>query len=429
MYILGINAASHNSSACLVRDGMLVAFVEEERFDRIKYSTAFPQRSIEYCLSEAGIAIGDVNVAAFAGVPSSEMRASAVGMLRHIHRPWYRRWLRDQVLVTGLYMGWRERRRTRGMGFSGRVAFVDHHECHASSAFHLSPFDRAAVLTVDAQGDGIASAIYLGEGTKLRRLEAYGFPEASIGHFYDCVTEYVGFKPVRDAGKTMGLSSYGDPAALGPKFERLMALEPGGRVRFDPGFMKHERGVRSCRRFAREFGPPRGKDEPATDPRFANVAAAAQGALEKAFIHLRRAREEDHGGRVPCRRGRRRPEQRGERHSPAPRDVPRRLDPARGARRRPRARGGLLRLARPRPAGRSGSRSSTPSTGRRTKTSGSGNSSRRRRCASRSWTTRRTARRGSSRRSRSSAGSRAGWKSGRGPSATARSSRIRAARR
>ncbi|MCU0726108.1 MAG: carbamoyltransferase [Planctomycetes bacterium] len=287
MYILGINAASHNSSACLVHDGMLVAFVEEERFDRVKYSTAFPEGAIRACLAEGGIGLGDVSVAAFAGVPSTEMASSAKAWLRHLHRPWYRRWLRDQVLVTGLYMGIRERKRLRGrLGFTGRITFVDHHLCHAVSAFCLSPFPEAAVLTVDAQGDGVASAIYAGEGTRLRRVESYPFPEASIGHFYDCVTEFVGFKPVRDAGKTMGLSSYGDPAAFAPKFAPLCGLLPGGRVRFAVDFLKHEPGTRSCRRFARAFGEPRRPEEDATGSRFAHVAAGAQAVLEKAFLHL-----------------------------------------------------------------------------------------------------------------------------------------------
>jgi carbamoyltransferase len=287
MYILGINAASHNSSACLVHDGVLVAFAEEERFDRVKYSTAFPEGAIRSCLAEAGIGLGDVTVAAFAGVPSTEMAASAKAWLRHLDRPWYRGWLRDQVLVTGLYLGVRERHRLRGrLGFRGRIAFVGHHLCHAVSAFCLSPFSEAAVLTVDAQGDGVASAIYSGEGTTLRRIEAWPFPEASIGHFYDCITEFVGFKPVRDAGKTMGLSSYGDPAALAPKFAPLCRLGPGGRVRFAVEFMKHEVGQRSCRRFIRAFGEPRRPDEDPTAPRFAHVAAAAQSVLERAFLHL-----------------------------------------------------------------------------------------------------------------------------------------------
>ncbi len=287
MHILGVNAASHNSAACLVKDGELLSFVEEERFDRVKYSTAFPIQSIEYCLSHAGIGMEDVQAVAIAGIPRREMMLSATGWFRNAFRPWYRRWLRNQILVTGIYKGHRQKSRLTGrMGFPGGLRYVEHHRCHASSAFHLSPFDHAAIITVDAQGDGLASAIYLGEGTKIRQVASYRFPETSIGHFYDCVGEYLGFRPVKDAGKVMGLSSYGDPEVLGSRFSKFVHFESGGRVRFDLDFMKHERSGRSCRRFISEFGEPRTPEESPTEERFAHAAAAAQDMLEKAMLHL-----------------------------------------------------------------------------------------------------------------------------------------------
>jgi len=301
MYILGVNAASHNSAACLVRDGILLSFVEEERFDRIKYSTAFPVQAIEYCLSHAGIGMGDVDAVAIAGVPRREIMLSASGWFRNAFRPWYRRWLRNQIAVTGVYKGHRQKSRLNGrMGFKGGLRYVEHHLCHASSAFHLSPFDEAAVLTVDAQGDGLASAIYRGQGTKLQKLKGYRFPEASIGHFYDCVGEYLGFRPVKDAGKTMGLSSYGDPDVLGSKFSKLATLGTDGQVTFNLDFMKHEATGRSCRKFIREFGEPRRPDESPTEPRFAHAAAAAQDFLEKAMMHLAEHAQKITGARQLC---------------------------------------------------------------------------------------------------------------------------------
>jgi len=301
MYILGVNAASHNSAACLVRDGELLSFVEEERFDRIKYSTAFPIHAIDYCLSHAGIGMEDVDAVALAGVPRREITLSAGAWFRNVFRPWYRRWLRNQILVTGIYKDFRQKGRLRGrLGFRGDLHYVEHHLCHASSAFHLSPFDEAAILTVDAQGDGLASAIYRGEGRRIRRVEGYRFPKASLGHFYDCVGEFVGFRPVRDAGKTMGLASYGDPEALDARFRRLVTMNSGGHVDFDLSFMKHERGVRSCRRFASEFGEPRRPDESPTDERFANVAAAGQAVLERAILHLAEHARKVTGSRHLC---------------------------------------------------------------------------------------------------------------------------------
>ena len=301
MYILGVNAASHNSAACLVRDGELMSFVEEERFDRVKYSTAFPIRAIGYCLDQAGIGMGDVDEVALAGVPRKEFLLSGSAWFRHVMRPWYRRWLRNQMLVTAGYKDYRQRRRLRGnLAFSGAVRYVEHHLCHASSAFHLSPFDEAAILTVDAQGDGLASAIYKGEGGRIRQLAGYRFPEHSIGHFYDCIGEFVGFRPVKDAGKTMGLASYGDASALGPRMEKFVRLGAGGAVRFDVSYLKHERSGRSCRRFTREFGPVRGPDESPTEERFAHAAAAGQHLLQRAIVHLAAHAKELTGAKRLC---------------------------------------------------------------------------------------------------------------------------------
>jgi len=301
MYILGVNAASHNSAACLIRDGQILSFVEEERFDRVKYSTAFPMRAIGYCLSHAGIGMGDVDEVALAGVPRKEFFRSGSGWFRHVMRPWYRTWLRNQMLVTAGYKDYRQRRRLRGnLEFRGPVRYVEHHLCHASSAFHLSPFDEAAILTVDAQGDGLASAIYKGEAGRIRQLAGYRFPEHSIGHFYDCIGEFVGFRPVKDAGKTMGLASYGDAAALLPRMEKIVHFGSGGSVDFDLDYLKHDRGVPCSPKFTREFGPVLGDGDEPTDERFANVAATGQHLLEKAIVHLAGHAKELTGAKNLC---------------------------------------------------------------------------------------------------------------------------------
>src|SRR5882724_4101999 len=122
MRILGINAASHNTSAALLVDGALVAFAEEERFNRERYTMAFPDGSVRFCLEEAGVSADGVDLVAFAGLPSAEILHSAWGAVRLAGRPWYRDWLRDQVLVTGVYKASRQSRRARG-----------HHGLHAAT--------------------------------------------------------------------------------------------------------------------------------------------------------------------------------------------------------------------------------------------------------------------------------------------------------
>lgn len=293
MNLLGINAASHNTSAALVEDGRLVAFAEEERFNRERYTMAFPEGAVRYCLEAGGLAPQDVDLVVFAGRPSAEILHSAVSAVRLAGRPWYRSWLWDQVLVTGGYKGLSQGPRLRSrLGYDGGLRYVDHHDCHAASAFFCSPYDQAAVLTIDAQGDGLATALYAGRGTRLERVRSWGFPEHSVGHFYDCVTEWLGFKPVKDAGKTMGLAPYGDPAAARDRIDRAVRFGASGGVAFDLDVLKFEKGRRSSSRFDAVFGAPRLASEDPTDARFADVAAGAQDVVERAFLALgREARE------------------------------------------------------------------------------------------------------------------------------------------
>ncbi len=304
MRILGINAASHNASAALVDDGCLVAFAEEERFNREKYTMAFPEQAARYCIRASGGSIEEVDMVAFAGTPSAEMWHSAVDAVRLFGRPWYRTWLRNQVLVTGLYKGGRQVRRARfKLGFDGRLRTVGHHLCHASSAFHCSPHDRAAILTIDAQGDGVASAVYSGDGAAIKHVKTWGFPEHSIGHFYDCVAEWLGFRPVLDAGKVMGLASYGNADSVVEKFETFCRIGRAGDIAFDLDLLKRERGRRSSARFEQLFGPSRRDEESPDEPRFADVAAGAQAILERAVFSLAEAARELTGEQDLCMAG------------------------------------------------------------------------------------------------------------------------------
>lgn len=304
MVVLGVNAVSHNTSAALVASGQLVAFAEEERFNREKYTMGFPRESIEFCLEHAGITAADVDVIAFAGSPRAEIVHCVVDMLRLWGRPWYRRWLRNQVLVTGLYKGMKQTRAARRLpGFEGTLETHDHHLCHASSAFHCSPYEEAAVLTIDAQGDGVATGLYVGRGAELERVRTWGFPEHSLGHFYDCVGEWLGFRPVRDAGKIMGLASFGDPSRTRAAFDRIVEIGSDGDVRFDLDWLKFDVDRRSSARMEELFGPARRPEESHTDPRFADVAAGAQEVIERAVMALARYAREKTGMSRLCLAG------------------------------------------------------------------------------------------------------------------------------
>ncbi|MCG3136104.1 MAG: nebramycin 5' synthase [Planctomycetes bacterium] len=291
MLILGVNASSHNTSAALLADGRLAAFAEEERFNRERYTMGFPEGAVRFALGHAGVRAEDVDAVVFAGSPTAEILHSAWDALRLAGRPWYRTWLRDQALVTGAYKGWNQKRRLRSrFGWTGESRCLPHHDCHASSAYHCSPFDDAAVLTIDAQGDGIATAIYEGRGGRLRRLRSWGFPEHSLGHFYDVVGEWLGFKPVKDAGKTMGLAPYGDAKRRRADFDRFTRIDADGTFTADLDFLKESRERRASPRFEALFGPARdlSRDSDPTDPRWADVAAGAQCVIEDAVFALAR---------------------------------------------------------------------------------------------------------------------------------------------
>lgn len=296
MIILGINAASHNTSAALLADGRLVAFAEEERFNREKYTMGFPEGAVAFCLEQAGITPADVDVAAFAGRPWTEIRACAADAVRLAGRPWYRNWLRNQVLVTGLQKGLGQARRLRRRtGVDAPPEYVDHHLCHAASTFYCSPYEKAAILTVDAQGDGVATGLYVGEGNRIRRVRTWGFPEYSIGHFYDCVGEWLGFRPVIDAGKVMGLASYGDPAKTRKQFDSVATILSEGGARFDLDWLKDDADGRVSPGLVKLFGAPRVRGEEHTLERFADVAAGAQAVIEEAVLALARMARKETG--------------------------------------------------------------------------------------------------------------------------------------
>jgi len=304
MLVLGINGCSHNTSAALIKDGEMVAHVEEERFNREKHSMAWPRLSVDYCLEYVGASIDDVDLVAIAGRPRNEILWSAALGLRNFGRKWYRRFLRNQILVTGMYKGWREKRNLREkLKYRGPIKYVDHHMSHAASAFLVSPYERAGIMTVDAQGDGLASGLYIGEGTKIKRVERYLFPRSSIGHFYDCIGEFNGGRAIRDAGKTMGLASYGDPAKSRDFLSKMVKFESEGRVTFDLSWLKDGSGYKNAAKFRAEWGEPRRPEEPITDPRFADLAAGAQEIVEKAFFHMAEHVKEKTGCEYLCLAG------------------------------------------------------------------------------------------------------------------------------
>lgn len=295
-FILGINAFHGDSSACLVRDGILVAAAEEERFRRIKHWAGFPSESIRYCLAEAGISLADVDHLAI----NQDSRAS-LG-----RKVWYTLTRRPDL---GMVLDRLRNKRRRdsletliaqafpGQAFRGQVHAVEHHLAHLSSAFHVSPFDEAVAVSVDGFGDFSSAAWGVGRGTDIRVEGRVHFPH-SLGIFYQALTQFLGFPHYGDEYKVMGLAPYGEPKYL-EQMRQIVLLQPDGSFRLDLDYFRHHRekiayewengipafGELFSPALAGLLGPARRKDDP-LEQKHKDLARSVQAMYEDAFFHL-----------------------------------------------------------------------------------------------------------------------------------------------
>jgi carbamoyltransferase len=295
LIILGINAYHADAAACILRDGVLLAAAEEERFRRIKHWAGFPSRAIAYCLQEAKVDLGDV---AYVAINRSG-RANFFRKLTYVvtRRPsprfiLSRRQNRKQVTSIAEELG-----ALPGRPFAGTIDYVEHHFAHLASAFYPSPFAEAAVVSVDGFGDFASAAWGTGQGTALSLDGRVLFPH-SLGVFYQAVTQYLGFPHYGDEYKLMGLAAYGD-ASCRHEAAKLLSLHDDGSFALDLKYFRHHRddiayewpgGEPTCgqlfsQALIEELGPPRHPDAP-LEARHRNLAFATQAVYEDAFFHL-----------------------------------------------------------------------------------------------------------------------------------------------
>lgn len=315
MYILGINAYHGGASACLIRDGVLVAAAEEERFRRIKYWAGFPSQAISFCLAEAGITAYDLDHIGISRDPSANLmkkvlftlaRRPSVDLIRErlanqlkVRRP-------DAALCETLGL---DRRRLRA-----RFHNVEHHRAHMASAFFVSPFPRAAVLSVDGMGDFVSTMWGVGQDTRIDVLGEINFPH-SLGYVYTAVSQWLGFPKYGDEGKVMGLAPYGRPAYL-DEFRRLLRGQDDGTFELDLDYFLHhaegasmtfaegspEIGTMFSPKLVDLFGPPRDPGAPITS-KHEDVAASLQARLEEAEFALVRRLAGETGLTALCMAG------------------------------------------------------------------------------------------------------------------------------
>jgi carbamoyltransferase len=298
MYILGINAYHGDASAAIIKDGRLIAAVEEERFNRLKHCAGFPEQSIRYCLEAAGVGLEDLDHVGISRDPSAHLHkkilyaASRLGVFRQA---------RNRLANTAKVRDLREEL-ARVFGVSKRALRagfhnVEHHLAHLASCFFVSPFERAALLSIDGFGDFISTMWAIGEGNSIEVLGQVEYPH-STGIVYTATTQFLGFPHYGDEGKVMGLAPYGQPRFI-DQFREIIRTEERGQFRLQLDYFRHHaEGVEMSwdqgspvigrifsDEFVRTFGPAREPGMPLTD-RDRDVAASLQLRLEEIAFHV-----------------------------------------------------------------------------------------------------------------------------------------------
>ena len=279
--VLGVNCFSHDTSACLVVDGEVVAMGEQERFNRDQHTKAFPDDAVGFCLAQAGIDAAQLDAVAFAHhVPKDFLRGAGDAIARAAPKR-----LAVQAFVDGR-LAVRDRSFRRRWGYEGRVIHVGHHHAHAASAFYASPFERAAILTLDRGGDFLSTTLAVGEGSRIRTLDHVRNPH-SLGEVYTALTWFLGFRPNADEGKVMGLAPYGTDRLV-PDLRDLVRLDGNGLFRVNLRWFRYQREGRPLSpRFVRRHGEARVPESEITD-RDRDLAYAVQDVPEEAGVHLAR---------------------------------------------------------------------------------------------------------------------------------------------
>jgi carbamoyltransferase len=286
--ILGISAYYHDAAAAIVVDGRIVAAAQEERFTRRKHDASFPQNAVEYCLREAGITAADLDFVGFYDKPITKFERLLETYLAfapggyHSFRHAVPVWLKEKLHVPRLI------RKALGGRYRGRFVFTDHHESHAASAFFPSPFDEAAVLTVDGVGEWSTTCFGTGRGNRIELTHEIRFPH-SLGLLYAAFTYYAGFRVNSGEYKVMGLAPYGKPVYKDLILRHLVDLKEDGSYRIDMSYFNYCGGLTmTSRKFERLFGGPPRKPESRLTQREMDLAASIQAVTEEVMLRTAR---------------------------------------------------------------------------------------------------------------------------------------------
>jgi carbamoyltransferase len=301
MIILGISCYYHDAAAALVRDGKLIAAAHEERFTRVRHDPGFPAKAVEYCLKEAGVGISEVDHVAFYDKPLLKFDR----ILQTAIATWpkgYASFLKAMPVWLNEKM-WIPQTIRKALGYEGPVLFAEHHVSHAASAFLLSPFREAAIVTLDGVGEWDTTTYGIGRGNDIRLLRTIQFPH-SLGLFYSAFTYYLGFKVNSAEYKVMGLAPYGVPRYEQMIREHLIDLKEDGSFRLNMDYFVYDRALRMTgRKFAALFGNPVRTPESALTQFHKDVAASLQRVTDEVVVRIARHVQRETGMEALCMAG------------------------------------------------------------------------------------------------------------------------------
>ncbi|HEX5708557.1 MAG TPA: carbamoyltransferase [Pyrinomonadaceae bacterium] len=300
-YILGISAYYHDSAACLLRDGRIVAAAQEERFTRKKHDHRFPARAVEYCLREAAATPDALDFVAFYDKPLVKFER-----LLETYIDYAPRGLKSFLMAMPLWLReklWIREQVAERAGFKGKVLFTEHHESHAASAFFPSPFESAAVLTMDGVGEWATSSYGYGRGNELHLLKELHFPH-SLGLLYSAFTYYTGFRVNSGEYKVMGLAPYGEPRYVKLILDELIDLREDGSLRLNMKYFNFAAGLTmTSAAFDELFGGPPRRAEGVLTQREMDLARSVQEVTEEAMLRMARHAHKETGERNLCLAG------------------------------------------------------------------------------------------------------------------------------
>ncbi|MBF0159353.1 MAG: carbamoyltransferase [Magnetococcales bacterium] len=306
--ILGLSAFYHDSAAALVVDGAIVAAAQEERFSRKKHDAGFPAQAIDFCLHQAGVALSDIDHVVFYDKPFLKFERLLETWFTFAPRGFsaFRQamplWIKEKLFQKKIILGALQQQSSQPFDAS-RLLFAEHHQSHAASAFYPSPFDKAAILTMDGVGEWATTSMGIGDGHRLQVMKEIHFPH-SLGLLYSAFTYYTGFRVNSGEYKVMGLAPYGEPRYVRAIYDHLIDVKEDGSFRLNMDYFDYCTGLTMTNQsFDRLFGAPPRQPEQPLEQRHMDLAASIQQVTEQVVVRMARALAAETGMENLCLAG------------------------------------------------------------------------------------------------------------------------------